>query len=96
MCGFPINLEQYRVRVIASKSLTDAELKYNVEFQDLYEGGPTPFAAVMTRREMSLTVFIGYGRQGDTIMIDATDYATAMAELFRQWSPPEAHKEIES
>lgn len=69
------------VRIVASKTLTRAELEAQVQHQDIFDG-PFPVASVMSSYHLILTT-----RMRDCVIIDGPDYPTCLKHLFEEWSP---------
>jgi len=76
-----------RVRIVASKDLSEAELKYEARMQDVYSGSQfggydslDPVTSVTTRTVWTMsTVMLKF------TMIDAPDYGTALRHLMDMW-----------
>jgi hypothetical protein len=89
MCGAP-QPGGVGVRLIASKSLSFAELRYEARYQDIILEDPLPHdigRRILTWQDLSLTVHMMPMRNGDVIILDGPDYPTVIEALFKEWSP---------
>jgi hypothetical protein len=74
------------VRIVASKTLTRAELEANYQHHSIFDG-PFPVGTVMTSYDLALTTHMR-----DLVIIDGSDYATCLKHLFEKWSPDKTEK----
>jgi hypothetical protein len=77
-----IDLPNGKVRVIASDKLLQAELKMDYDWLNLQDPAFTVGISMVTRYEVTLTL-----KMLNLRIVDADDYATAVAHLFGNWTP---------
>lgn len=87
MCG--VKLSNGHARLIASKNLPMAELRYDTSFDsiDIYS-----VSAHLTRSELTLKCWLSL--RGDTVIIDAPTYQEAFQALFKKWNPESDQKAL--
>jgi hypothetical protein len=77
-----IDLPDGRVRVIASDKLLQADLKIDYDWLNLQDPSFTVGISMVTRYQVTLTL-----KMLELRIVDADDYATAIAKLFGNWTP---------
>src|SRR5215831_4330347 len=90
MCGVDNPDNDHPCRLIASNTLTLAELMAEYEYADLVDPSHIMYQGVMTHYTLTLTT-----RMRNMIVIDGPDWKSCFNELFRKWSPTEPLGEIE-
>ena len=79
ICG--MQLPDGKVRIIASKELSYAELRYEAGFHQVFDG-IFPIHAGITHTDLTLTTHMR-----TCVLIDGPDYATCIKHLFETWKP---------
>lgn len=88
ICGMvlPEGNPGYEVRILASKTLTQAEIEANFGHQDIFDG-IFPVSSVIAYRDFILTTHMR-----DLVIIDGPDYAACLKHLFETWSPDKTER----